>query len=273
MGAERRWLDDALVIAMVGSVGDLRRPGRQRGAWSPLSRRKTIVFASVLSAGSSPRRGSGCDRSHDPRDLRRRVAVSLCFVASLGYTLAQPVAAQSASTLASWLEAHHLRRRRRYWARASPPSRAGVRSRCDRCGRTGWRAWLVHEAVPLPAGTRSAVPVSRLRDACLPRRRQCLGGQDLGPPAHTYVVGGYTCCVVQHLQRRTVSTAAGSAQPRAVRPHMIASHAQTTALPCRIIDPLIVEIRGPSIATSDCRVGIRTRQPVDAFQVETGVQL
>ena len=40
---------------------DIRRPGRQRSAWSPLSSRQSCSPA-CSAAGSSPRRGNGCDR-------------------------------------------------------------------------------------------------------------------------------------------------------------------------------------------------------------------
>jgi hypothetical protein len=62
MGAERRWLDDALVIAMVGSVATfvVLAVSGVPGALAISSQRSCSPACSA--AGSLPRHGSGCDR-------------------------------------------------------------------------------------------------------------------------------------------------------------------------------------------------------------------
>ena len=193
MGAERRWLDDALVIAMVGSVATfvVLAVSGVPGARYLVA---TIVFASVLSGRIV---AQAWQRLRPGRMTRGicvvGVAVSLCFVASLGYTLAQPVAAQSAATLASWLEAHHLRNGvGGYWASSitTVESRGAITVRpvwANPDGELGWymklssASWyagqqfqfLVYET-PVYQGVDSASAV-----------------RTWGPPAHTYVVGGY----------------------------------------------------------------------------------
>ena len=121
------------------------------------------------------------------------VAVSLCFAAGLGCTLAQPVAAQSASTLASFLEAHHLRNGvGGYWAasittveskgavtvRPVWANQEGKLGRYMKLSSAGWYAgqqfqFLVYET-PVYQGVDSTSAT-----------------KTWGPPAHIYVVGGY----------------------------------------------------------------------------------
>jgi hypothetical protein len=109
MGAERRWLDDALVIAMLGSVATfvVLAVNGVPGARYLVA---TVVFASVLSGRIV---AQAWQRLRPGRAARAMcvvgVAVALCFAAGLGYTIAQPVPVQSATTLATWLEVHHLR--------------------------------------------------------------------------------------------------------------------------------------------------------------------
>ena len=275
---ERWWLDDVLVIAMFGSAATfvVLAVSGVPGARYLVA---TVVFASVLSG----RIVAQAWQRLRPGRMTRAIcvaggAVSLCFAAGLGCTLAQPVAAQSASTLASFLEAHHLRNGvGGYWAASitTVESKGAITVRPVLCEPRG-KARPVHEAVLCQLVRRSAVPVSRLRDAYLPRRRQCLGDQDLGPSgAHLRRGWLPRPRVVQHLQRRTVSTAAGSgsAGGRFVR-HMIVSHAQTTALPSRdrrssrrgkamvFVSPLRAAEWASARASS-----------VGAFQVETDVRL
>jgi hypothetical protein len=109
MGVERRWLDDALVIAMLGSVATfvVLAVNGVPGARYLVA---TVVFASVLSGRIV---AQAWQRLRPGRAARAMcvvgVAVALCFAAGLGYTIAQPVPVQSATTLATWLEVHHLR--------------------------------------------------------------------------------------------------------------------------------------------------------------------
>src|ERR1019366_6701477 len=154
----------------------------------------TVVFASVLSG----RIVAQAFERLRPGRMTRAICVvggaaSLCFATGLGCTLAQPVAAQSASTLASFLEAHHLRNGvGGYWAASitTVESRGAVTVRpvlADPDGELGrymklssanWYAgqhfqFLVYET-PVYQGVDSASAV-----------------RTWGPPAHTYVVGGY----------------------------------------------------------------------------------
>ena len=55
-----------------------------------------------------------------------------------------------------------------------------MRSRYDRCGRIRKACLSAACTNPRQLVRRPALPVPRLPDACLPRRRQCLGDQDLG---------------------------------------------------------------------------------------------
>jgi len=106
---EQWWLDDVLVLAMAGSAATfvVLAVNGVPGARYLVA---TVVFASVLSG----RVVAGAWQHLRPGRISRVVcvagaAVSLCLAAGLGCTLAQPVAAQRASTLVSWLEVHHLR--------------------------------------------------------------------------------------------------------------------------------------------------------------------
>ena len=190
---ERWWLDDVLVIAMFGSAATfvVLAVSGVPGARYLVA---TVVFASVLSGRIV---AQAWQRLRPGRMTRAicvvGVAVSLCFAAGLGCTLAQPVAAQSASTLASFLEAHHLRNGvGGYWAASitTVESRGAVTVRpvlADPDGKLGrymklssanWYAgqqfqFLVYET-PVYQGVDSASAT-----------------KTWGPPAHTYVVGGY----------------------------------------------------------------------------------
>jgi len=103
------WLDDVLVLAMAGSAGTfvvLAVNGVPGARYLVV----TVVFASVLSG----RVVAEAWQHVRPGGISRVVcavgaAASLCFVAGLGCTLAQPVAAQRVLPLISWLEVHHLR--------------------------------------------------------------------------------------------------------------------------------------------------------------------
>ncbi|MGA2805538.1 MAG: hypothetical protein ABSF89_14325 [Acidimicrobiales bacterium] len=187
------WLDDVLVIAMFGSATTfvVLAVSGVPGARYLVA---TVVFASVLSgrvvAQAWPRLRPG-------RMTRATCiiggVISLCLVAGLACTLAQPVAAQSASTLASWLEAHDLRNGvGGYWAAsittvesrdavtvrpvwADPDGKLG---RYMKLSSAGWYAgqrfqFLVYQA-PVYQGVDSASAT-----------------KTWGRPAHTYVVGGY----------------------------------------------------------------------------------
>ena len=89
--------------------GDFRRAGRQRSSGCPLSRRdgrirQRALWWLVAHAWQRLRPGRAARAV-----CLIGAGVSLCFAAGLGCTLAQPVPAQGATTLASWLEVHHLR--------------------------------------------------------------------------------------------------------------------------------------------------------------------
>ena len=193
MEAGSWWLDDVLVIAMFGSAMTfvVLAVSGVPGARYLVA---TIVFASVLSGRIV---AQAWQRVRPGRMTRAvcvaGVAASLCFAAGLGCMLAQPVAAQSASTLASFLEAHHLRNGvGGYWAASitTVESKGAVTVRpvlADPDGELGrymklssanWYAgqhfqFLVYET-PVYQGVDSASAV-----------------RTWGPPAHTYVVGGY----------------------------------------------------------------------------------
>ena len=178
----RWWLDDVLVIAMFGSAATfvVLAVNGVPGARYLVA---TVVFASVLSGRIV---AQAWQRLRPGRATRAicvvGAAVSLCFAAGLGYTVAQPVPVHSASTLASWLEAHDLRNGvGGYWAASitTVESKGAVTVR-PVLVESGRQARPVHEAVLRQLVRRSALPVPRLRDACLPRRRQCLGDPDLG---------------------------------------------------------------------------------------------
>jgi hypothetical protein len=189
----RWWLDDVLVIAMFGSAATfvVLAVSGVPGARYLVA---TVVFASVLSGRIV---AQAWQRLRPGRMTRAicvvGVAVSLCFAAGLGCTLAQPVAAQRASTLASFLEAHHLRNGvGSYWAASitTVESRGAVTVRpvlADPDGKLGrymklssanWYAgqqfqFFVYET-PIYQGVDSVSAT-----------------KTWGPPAHTYVVGGY----------------------------------------------------------------------------------
>jgi len=109
METGRWWLDDVLVIAMFGSTVTfvVLAVDGVPGARYLVA---TVVFASVLSGRVV---AQAFERLRPGRMTRAicvvGVAVALCFAAGLGYTIAQPVPVQSATTLATWLEVHHLR--------------------------------------------------------------------------------------------------------------------------------------------------------------------
>jgi len=193
----RWWLDDVLVIAIFGSAVTfvfLAVDGIPGARYLVA----TVLFASVLSgrivarAWQRPR----------PGWATRAIcvfcaAVSLCFAAGLGYTLAQPVAVQRASTLASWLEAHHLRNGvGGYWASSitTVDSSGAITVRpvwTDREGRlvrsmyessASWYAgqyfqFLVYQ-MPVHQGVDNVSAT-----------------KTWGRPAHTYDVGGYEVLV------------------------------------------------------------------------------
>ena len=189
----RWWLDDVLVIAMFGSAATfvVLAVSGVPGARYLVA---TVVFASVLSGRIV---AQAWQRLRPGRMTRAicvvGVAVSLCFAAGLGCTLAQPVAAQRASTLASFLEAHHLRNGvGSYWAASitTVESRGAVTVRpvlANQEGKLGrymklssanWYAgqqfqFFVYET-PIYQGVDSVSAT-----------------KTWGPPAHTYVVGGY----------------------------------------------------------------------------------
>ena len=187
------WLDDVLVIAMFGSAVTfvVLAVSGVAGARYLVA---TIVFAIVLSGRIV---AQAWQRLRPGRMTRAigvvGVAVSLCFAAGLGCTLAQPVAAQSASTLASFLEAHHLRNGvGGYWAasittvesRGTVTVRPVIANQEGKLGRymklssANWYAgqqfqFLVYET-PIYQGVDSVSAT-----------------KTWGPPAHTYVVGDY----------------------------------------------------------------------------------
>jgi hypothetical protein len=187
------WLDDVLILAMFGSAATfvVLAVNGVPGARYLVA---TVVFASVLSGRVAAR---AFERLRPGRAARAiwvvGVAVSLCFAAGLGYTVAQPVPVQSASTLASWLEAHGLRNGvGGYWAASitTVESRGAVTVRpvwADPDGKLGrymklssanWYAgqqfqFLVYET-PIYQGVDSASAT-----------------KTWGPPSHTYVVAGY----------------------------------------------------------------------------------
>ena len=189
----RWWLDDVLVIAIFGSVLTfvVLAVNGVPGARYLVA---AVVFASVL-AGRIV--AQAWQRLRPGRMTRAicvvGVAVSLCFAAGLGCTLAQPVAAQSASTLASFLEAHHLRNGvGGYWAasittveskgavtvRPVWANQEGKLGRYMKLSSAGWYAgqqfqFLVYET-PVYQGVDSTSAT-----------------KTWGPPAHIYVVGGY----------------------------------------------------------------------------------
>ncbi len=105
----RWWLEDVLVLAVAGSAVTfvVLAVNGVPGARYLVA---TVVFASVLSGRLV---AEAWKRLRPGRTTRAVgvacVALSLSLAAGLGCTLAQPLAAQSVSTLASWLEVHHLR--------------------------------------------------------------------------------------------------------------------------------------------------------------------
>ena len=241
----RWWLDDVLVIAIFGSVLTfvVLAVNGVPGARYLVA---AVVFASVL-AGRIV--AQAWQRLRPGRMTRAicvvGVAVSLCFAAGLGCTLAQPVAAQSASTLASFLEAHHLRNGvGGYWAasittveskgavtvRPVWANQEGKLGRYMKLSSAGWYAgqqfqFLVYET-PVYQGVDSTSAT-----------------KTWGPPAHIYVVGGYHVLVWSD----TFSVAPfpppqdqAQLAARSVR-HMIVSHAQTRRHSrLGIVDPLVV---------------------------------
>jgi hypothetical protein len=210
------WLDDVLVIAMFGSAATfvVLAVSGVPGARYLVA---TIVFASVLSGRIV---AQAWQRLRSGRMTRAvcvvGVAVSLCFAAGLGCTLAQPVAAQSASTLASFLEAHHLRIGvGGYWAasittveskgaitvRPVWANQEGKLGRYMKLSSANWYAgqqfqFLVYET-PVYQGVDSAS-----------------GVKTWGPPAHTYVVGGYHVLVWSNtFSVAPFPSSSGQAQP------------------------------------------------------------
>jgi len=197
METERWFLDDVLVIAMFGPattfvVLAVNGPAGARYL-AP-----TVVFASVLSGRIVAQAWQRLRPGWATRAICvAGAAVSSCFAAGLGYTLAQPVPIQSAAALVSWLEAHHLRNGvGGYWAASitTVESREAITVRpvwTVRDGKLGretyessasWYAgqhfqFLVYQT-PAYQGVDS---VSATRT--------------WGHPAHTYVVGNYRVLV------------------------------------------------------------------------------
>ena len=187
------WLDDVMVLAMFGSAATfvvLAVSGVPGARYLV----PTVVFASVLSGRMVAR---AWHRLRPGRMTRViccvGAAVSLCFAAGLGYTVSQPVPVQSASTLASWLEAHGLRNGLGgYWAASITTVESkgtvtvrpvladtdGKLGRYMKLSSAGWYAgqqfqFLVYET-PIYQGVDSASAT-----------------KTWGPPSHTYVVAGY----------------------------------------------------------------------------------
>jgi hypothetical protein len=190
---ESWWLDDALVIAMLGSaltfvvLAVSGVPGARYLV-------PTVVFASVLSGRIV---AQAWHRLRPGRMTRAACvaggAASLCFAAGLGCAFAQPVAAQSASTLASWLEAHNLRTGvGGYWA----ASITTVESRGDITVRPVWTnqegtlgRYMKLSSADWYAGQQFQflvyqTPVYQGVDSVSATKTW-------GPPEHTYVVDGY----------------------------------------------------------------------------------
>jgi hypothetical protein len=190
---ERWWLDDVLIIAIFGSALTfvVLAVNGVPGARYLVA---AVVFASVLAGRIVAQAWHQLRPGRTTRTICvLGAAVSLWFAAGLGYTLAQPVAAQSASALASFLEAHHLRNGvGGYWAASitTVESKGAVTVRpvlADPHGKLGrymkqssanWYAgqhfqFLVYET-PVYQGVDSASAT-----------------RTWGPPVHTYVVGGY----------------------------------------------------------------------------------
>jgi hypothetical protein len=189
----RWWLDDVLVVAVFGSAATfvvLAVSGVPGARYLVAS----IVFATVLSGRIV---AQAFERLRSGRTTRAicviGVAISLCFAVGLGFAVSQPAPVQSASTLASWLEAHDLRNGvGGYWAASitTVESKGAVTVRpvlADPDGKLGrymklssasWYAgqhfqFLVYET-----------PVYQDVDSVSATKTW-------GPPAHTYVVGGY----------------------------------------------------------------------------------
>ena len=193
METGRWWLDDVLVIAVFGSAVTfvVLAVDGVPGARYLVA---TVVFASVLSGRIVAR---AWQRLRPGRDTRAicvaGAAVSLCLAAGLGYTLAQPVAVQSSSPLATWLEAHHLRNGvGGYWA----SSITTVESRGAVTVRPVWtdpKGMLVRSMYESPASWYAGQHFQFLV-------YQMPGYQGVdtvsatktwGRPAHTYAVGDY----------------------------------------------------------------------------------
>jgi hypothetical protein len=189
----RWWLDDTLVMAMFGSAVTfvvLAANGVPGARYLV----PTVVFASVLSGRIVARTFERLRPSRAARAIGMLgAAVSLCFAAGLGCALAQPAPVQSASVLASWLEAHDLGNGvGGYWAASitTIESKGAVTVRpvwLTQQGKLGrymklspdtWYAgqqfqFLVYET-PVYQGVDSVS-----------------AAKTWGPPAHTYIVGDY----------------------------------------------------------------------------------
>jgi len=193
METGHRWLEDVLVVAMLGSMATfvvLAVSGVPGARYLVVA----VVFASVLSGRIVAR----AFEQLRPGRVARSIcvaggAVSLCLAASLGCTLAQPVAAQSASRLASWLEVHHLRNGvGGYWAASitTVESRGATTVRpvwADPDGELG--RYMKLTSASWYAGQRFRFlvyekPVYQGVDAVA-------ATETWGRPAHTYIVGDY----------------------------------------------------------------------------------
>jgi hypothetical protein len=193
IGAEGRWLDNVLLIGTLGPAVTFVALA-EAGPAGARYLVATILFATVLSGRMVARAWQRLR----PGWARWAIGVASavvcsCFAAGAGYTLAQPRPTQTATVLASFLEAHHLRNGvGDYWAASitTVESREAVTVRPvwtepdGSLGRSmyqsaaGWYAgqhfqFLVYQT-PAYEGVDSASAT-----------------RTWGPPARSYVVGVY----------------------------------------------------------------------------------
>jgi hypothetical protein len=104
-----RWLDDVLAIALIGTASTFIALAQPASAGTRYLV-GTVVLTSVLTGRLVARVWEGVHASSLKRGLWLAGAgMTVCFAVGTGFTVSRPIAVSSPASLASFLEAHHLR--------------------------------------------------------------------------------------------------------------------------------------------------------------------
>jgi hypothetical protein len=194
-------LDDLLVIATFGPVVTFVILAITSNVAYDRYLTAAVVFAAVLTGRTVARWWPLlAARRLAPAVAAAGIAISLCFVAGLGYDLAQPDPVQPAGPLASFLLAHQLTNGvGSYWSasittvvskgevtvRPVAPDAAGRLQRYTRESAAGWYSGDRFQFFVY------SVPIDGARETTLARKTW-------GGPVHSYLVGRFVVLVFDH---------------------------------------------------------------------------